>query len=82
MMGVEEKPDGAWTPGQVANYLYEKIADDKFYIICPDNDVSEETDKRRILWSAGDVVEGRPPMSRWREEWKEKAIEAMDKMEI
>ena len=53
------------------------MAQDKFYVICPDNDVSEETDKKRMLWSVGDIVEGRPPLSRWRDEWKQKAEETM-----
>jgi hypothetical protein len=53
-----------------------------FYVICPDNDVTEDTDRRRMLWSVGDIVEGRPPLSRWREEWKETAAETMGEMKI
>lgn len=53
--------------------MYKKISDGKFYIICPDNDVTEEKDKKRMLWAAGDIVYERPPLSRWREDWKEKA---------
>lgn len=37
--GVTEKPAGAWAPEQVADYLYKKMSDGKFYVICPDNDV-------------------------------------------
>jgi hypothetical protein len=36
-----------------------------FYILCPDNDVPRSLGERRILWAAGDVVENRPPLSRW-----------------
>ena len=36
-----------------------------FYILCPDNDVPHWLDERRILWTAGDIVENRPPLSRW-----------------
>ncbi|KAM0501084.1 hypothetical protein ACHAP8_004813 [Fusarium lateritium] len=78
----KEKPDGPWTPEQVAEYLYEKMGKNEFYIICPDNDVSEETDKKRMTWAAADVVQRRPPLSRWREEWKQEAEETMAKMEI
>ncbi|KAK7701755.1 hypothetical protein SLS57_011637 [Botryosphaeria dothidea] len=74
---AKEKPAGAWSPEQVAAYLEEKIAQDKFYVLCPDNDVTEETDKRRMLWSVGDAVEGRPPLTRWRPEWKEEAEKFM-----
>lgn len=78
----KDKPAGAWTGEQVVEYLETKIAEGKFYIICPDNDVSEETDKKRMLWAMGDVVEGRPPLTRWREEWKETAEEWMSKQKI
>ncbi len=79
---VEGKPEGAWSPEQVVDFLEEKMKKGSFYVICPDNDVTEEMDKRRMLWSVGDVVEGRPPLSRWRDEWKEKAEEGMAKMKV
>ncbi|KAF4973295.1 hypothetical protein FSARC_370 [Fusarium sarcochroum] len=78
----KEKAAGAWTPEQVAEYLYEKMGKNEFYIICPDNDVSEETDKKRMTWTMGDVVQRRPPLSRWREEWKQEAEETMAQMKI
>jgi NAD(P)-dependent dehydrogenase (short-subunit alcohol dehydrogenase family) len=78
----KEKPDGPWTPEQVAEYLYEKMGKNEFYIICPDNDVSEEMDKKRMTWTAGDVINRRPPLSRWREEWKQEAEETMARMEV
>jgi hypothetical protein len=62
--------------------MVRKMKDGKFYIICPDNDVSEETDKKRMLWSVGDIVEGRPPLTRWREEYKEEAEGWMAKQEV
>lgn len=55
---------------------------DEFYVICPDNDVSEETDKKRMLWTMGDVVYGRPPLTRWRDEWKKEAEETMAKTQV
>ncbi|KAL0256661.1 hypothetical protein SLS55_009057 [Diplodia seriata] len=79
---VKEKPAGAWSAEQVAGYLYEKMGQGKFYVICPDNDVSEETDKKRMLWSVGDVVNGRPPLTRWREEWKEEAERWMSEQKV
>ena len=53
------------------------MSEGQFYVICPDNDVTVEMDKKRMLWGAGDLVEGRPPLSRWREEWKDRAAEGM-----
>lgn len=80
--GHKEKPEGAWWPQQVAEYLEEKMGEGKFYAICPDNDVSVEKDKKRMLWTVGDMVEGRPPLSRWRDEWKTEAEEWMEKQKV
>lgn len=63
--GRAEKPAGAWTPAQTAGFMLERLAAGDFYILCPDNEVSRELDERRILWAAADIVENRPPLSRW-----------------
>lgn len=76
------KPAGAWAPEQVADFLYKKMAKSEFYVICPDNDVSEETDKKRMLWSVGDIVHERPPLTRWRDEWKQEAEKTMSETKI
>ena len=47
---------GAWMPDETIVYLFDAVAAERFYIICPDNDVSEETDKKRIAWAAGDII--------------------------
>jgi len=77
-----EKPAGAWAPEQVAEYLEQKMGEGVFYVICPDNDVTVEKDRRRMLWGVGDIVYERPPLSRWREDWKDKAEEGIAKMKI
>ncbi|KAK1246527.1 hypothetical protein MKX08_000329 [Trichoderma sp. CBMAI-0020] len=79
---TKEKPAGAWAPEQVADFLYKKMEQDKFYVICPDNETSEETDKKRMLWSTGDIIKERPPLTRWRPEWKEEATETIAKTEV
>ncbi|KAK8149714.1 hypothetical protein G3M48_005998 [Beauveria asiatica] len=79
---TKEKPAGAWAPEQVAEFLYNKMEKSKFHVICPDNDVSEETDKKRMLWGVGDIVHGRPPLSRWRDEWKQEAEKTMSETKI
>ncbi|ORY04950.1 short chain dehydrogenase/reductase [Clohesyomyces aquaticus] len=78
----QPKPAGAWSPSQVADYMYTKMLEKKFYIICPDNDVDEATDKKRMLWSVGDVVNGRPPLTRWREEWKERCERGIGELDV
>ncbi|CRG92594.1 hypothetical protein PISL3812_09656 [Talaromyces islandicus] len=73
----KDKPAGAWTSEQVIDFMIQSMADGKFYIMCPDNEVSEELDSKRIMWTTNDILEGRPPLSRWREEWAEKAKKAI-----
>ncbi|ACP26281.1 putative oxidoreductase [Sinorhizobium fredii NGR234] len=63
--GRTEKPAGAWTPEQTVDFMLESLAGGDFYILCPDNEVERSTDEMRILWAAGDIVENRPPLSRW-----------------
>jgi len=79
---AKAKPDGAWAPEQVAELLGKKMEQGKFYIICPDNDVSEDMDKRRMLYGAGDIVYERPALSRWREDTKDKAAEEIKSMKL
>jgi len=67
----EAKPDGAWTADQVVDVMLERTARGDFYIICPDNDVDWETDRKRIQWAAGDITENRPPLSRWHADYGE-----------
>ena len=63
--GRTEKPSGAWTAEQTIGFAFKHIDAGDFYIICPDNEASRELDEKRILWAAGDIVENRPPLSRW-----------------
>lgn len=76
------KPDGAWWPDQVVDYLEKKMREGQFWVICPDNDVTEALDRKRMLWTAGDMVEGRLPLTRWRDDWKDKAKDAIDATEL
>ncbi len=60
-----EKPSGAWTPEQTVDFMMKSIAAGDFYILCPDNDVTRDLDEKRILWAANDIIQNRPPLSRW-----------------
>lgn len=66
-----EQPAGAWSPGQVIDFMLAGIAAGDFYIRCPDNETTPDQDRKRILWAAGDLVEGRPALSRWHPDWRE-----------
>ncbi|MBH5400487.1 SDR family NAD(P)-dependent oxidoreductase [Bradyrhizobium sp. CNPSo 4010] len=63
--GRTEKPAGAWTPEQTVDFMLARLEAGDFYILCPDNDVPRTLDEKRMLWAAGDIVENRPPLSRW-----------------
>ncbi|WP_314951067.1 SDR family NAD(P)-dependent oxidoreductase [Bradyrhizobium cosmicum] len=63
--GRTEKPAGAWTPEQTVAFMLTRLEAGDFYILCPDNDVPRALDEKRMLWAAGDIVENRPPLSRW-----------------
>ena len=69
--GRAEKPQAAWTPEQTVEFMIGRVEAGDFYILCPDNDVPRSLDERRILWAAGDIVENRPPLSRWHPDYAE-----------
>ena len=60
-----DKPAGAWTADQTADFMMERLAAGDFYILCPDNDVDRGLDEKRIAWAVGDIIENRPALSRW-----------------
>ena len=70
--GRTEKPASAWTPDETVGFMLERIEAGDFYILCPDNDVPRELDEKRILWAARDVIENRPPLSRWHKDYAER----------
>jgi NAD(P)-dependent dehydrogenase (short-subunit alcohol dehydrogenase family) len=63
--GRAEKPAGAWTPEQTIDFMIEHIDAGDFYILCPDNDAPRPLDEKRMAWAIGDIIENRPPLSRW-----------------
>jgi NAD(P)-dependent dehydrogenase (short-subunit alcohol dehydrogenase family) len=69
--GRTDKPVGAWTPEQTVDFMIKRIDAGDFYILCPDNDVPRQLDERRMLWAAGDIVQNRPPLSRWHPDYAE-----------
>jgi len=59
------KPDAAWTPEQVIDFLVASLARGDFYVLCPDNAVPREVDERRMQWAIDDLILNRPALSRW-----------------
>jgi NAD(P)-dependent dehydrogenase (short-subunit alcohol dehydrogenase family) len=70
--GRQEKPAGAWTPEQTVDFMLERLEQGDFYILCPDNEVARTTDEKRIAWAAQDIIENRPPLSRWHPDYGER----------
>ena len=63
--GHNQPNPAAWTAEQVVERLLLGLDDDDCDIVCPDNEVSETMDRKRVLWAATDVTENRVPFSRW-----------------
>ncbi len=67
-----EKPAAAWTSEQTVDFMIESLERGDFYILCPDNDVGRAVDERRMAWAMGDIIENRPPLSRWHKDYSDK----------
>jgi len=75
----EDKPaKGAWMPSQVVEYMVQRLDKEKFYIICPDNDVTVEVDNLRMTWTMQDITEDRAPLSRWHPDYKDKFTQFLE----
>ncbi|MBN9673129.1 SDR family NAD(P)-dependent oxidoreductase [Roseibium aggregatum] len=66
-----EKPASAWTSEQTVDHFLERMSAGDFYILCPDNDVDSARDRLRAEWAMGDIIENRPPLSRWHPDYRE-----------
>lgn len=69
--GNAEHRPGAWLPEQVIDMLLAGIAEDRFYIICPDDETTSEMDRKRVRWAAQEITEDQPPLSRWHPDFAE-----------
>ncbi|MDT3379494.1 SDR family NAD(P)-dependent oxidoreductase [Labrys neptuniae] len=77
--GRTDKPAGAWTPEQTVDFMLGRLEAGDFYILCPDNEVPRSLDERRIAWAVGDIIENRPPLSRWHPDYAGKFAEFLKK---
>jgi NAD(P)-dependent dehydrogenase (short-subunit alcohol dehydrogenase family) len=67
---IDDKPAGAWTAQETVEFLLDRVRTGDFYILVPDNATRREVDQLRMLWHAGDVIDGRPALSRWDHTYK------------
>ncbi len=66
----DPRPPATWRADQVVDYCLTRMNNNDFYIICPDNEVTPEMDKKRILWACQDITDNRPALSRWHPQWQ------------
>lgn len=71
------QPAGTWSADQVVDRMIEGLRAGDFYIFCQDNEVTREMDQRRMQWSADDLIQNRPALSRWHPDWREEFAEYM-----
>ena len=67
--GRAQKPTGAWTPEQTVEFMMGELNAGTFYILCPDDETSRSLDERRMAWAMGDIIDNRPPLSRWHKDY-------------
>ena len=57
---------GAWPASATVEKMLDSVRAGKpFYIICEDNETTNEMDNGRMQWAADDLILRRPPLSRW-----------------
>jgi NAD(P)-dependent dehydrogenase (short-subunit alcohol dehydrogenase family) len=71
MTGTPSKPDAAWTPEQVVDFMLTRITAGDFYILCPDHAVDRATDEKRMRWAMDDIIRNRPALSRWHPDYEQ-----------
>lgn len=68
---IPEKPPFAATAEETVDFMMVALAKDDFYILCPDNETPRELDEKRIQWTADDIIQNRPALSRWHPDYSE-----------
>ena len=71
MTGRPEQPAGAWTAEQVVEVMLDGIGKGDFYLFCQDNETTRAIDQKRMAWTAADLIENRPALSRWHPDYAE-----------
>ena len=76
--GRTEKPDAAWTPDQTVAFMLERPGSRRLLHSLPRQRRLRATRRAPHLWAAGDIVENRPPLSRWHPDFADAAKRFMD----
>lgn len=68
---IPEKPPFAATAEETVDFMMDALAKEDFYILCPDNETPRALDEKRIQWTADDIIQNRPALSRWHPDYAE-----------
>jgi len=62
---IPQKPPFAATAEETVDFMLASLEQGDFYILCPDNETPRPLDEKRIQWTADDIIQNRPALSRW-----------------
>ncbi|MEM6625399.1 MAG: SDR family NAD(P)-dependent oxidoreductase [Pseudomonadota bacterium] len=68
---IPQKPPFAATAEETVEFMMEALQRDEFYILCPDHETPRALDEKRIQWTADDIIQNRPALSRWHPDYAE-----------
>lgn len=68
--GKRQHRPGAWLPDQVVDFMIPRLERGDFYILCPDDQVTAEMDRKRMQWAVGDISDRCQPLTRWDDAYK------------
>ncbi len=62
---TSERAEGAWSASKVVALMIEGVIRGDFYLWGLDNETTFRQDMARITWHYQDIIQNRPPLSRW-----------------
>ena len=68
---IPQKPPFAATAEETVDFMMASLERGDFYILCPDNETPRPLDEKRIQWTADDIIQNRPALSRWHPDYAE-----------
>lgn len=67
---IPQKPPFAATAEETVDFMLQSLERGDFYILCPDNETPRPLDEKRIQWTADDIIQNRPALSRWHPDYE------------
>lgn len=59
-------------------FFEDELEKGSFYMIAGDNEVTKALDDKRMLWAVNDIIQNRPALSRWHEDYKKDFLTFID----